>query len=372
MKRTKASLTEATNRWACGLSMAGTLLFLFCFLFNNSEPLYSQSGGDNTYDFLNLTNSARISALGGQQISLYDDDINNVFHNPSLLNKSMTNNLALNYTNYLSDINYGYVSYAHSFKKIGLIGAGIHYIDYGDFIGADIYGNKTGAFTASEQAYNFFYSYELVDSMLSVGATLKAIYSKLNVFYSFGIAMDAAMTYRNPNKLFTAALVFKNLGGQVSTYYDGAPREALPFEVQLGVSQKLKHAPFRISVIARNLEKPNLSYESELSGKKDNLFDETEQKEPWIERFADNTMRHLIIGVEFIPSENFNVQLGYNYKRRKELSILEKQALTGFSWGFGLRVWKVKVNYGRSMYHLSGPSNHFSFLINLKYLYQKF
>ncbi|MCK4751672.1 MAG: hypothetical protein KAT15_31665, partial [Bacteroidales bacterium] len=46
----------------------------------------AQKGGETTYSFLGLTNSARVAALGGEVVSLLDDDINLVFHNPSLLN----------------------------------------------------------------------------------------------------------------------------------------------------------------------------------------------------------------------------------------------------------------------------------------------
>ena len=78
-----------------------TLVLLLTF-----SGLFAQSGGDNTYDFLNLTNSARVVSLGGQQISLYGDDLNIVYHNPSLLNSSMNNHLVMNYINYFSDISF--------------------------------------------------------------------------------------------------------------------------------------------------------------------------------------------------------------------------------------------------------------------------
>jgi len=97
----------------------------------------SQIGGDNTFEFLNLPNSARIAALGGNNISLYDKDLNMAYYNPALLRESMHNNLALNYTNYISDINYGYASYAYHFENIGTFAAGVYYMNYGDFIRAN-------------------------------------------------------------------------------------------------------------------------------------------------------------------------------------------------------------------------------------------
>ncbi len=56
---------------------------------------FAQKGGESTYSFLGLTNSARVAALGGEAVSLMDDDINLVFHNPALLSPGMHNNLNL-------------------------------------------------------------------------------------------------------------------------------------------------------------------------------------------------------------------------------------------------------------------------------------
>ena len=60
-------------------------VIIACIL--GSIPLLAlaQKGGESTYSFLGLTNSARVAALGGEVISLLDDDINLVFHNPALL-----------------------------------------------------------------------------------------------------------------------------------------------------------------------------------------------------------------------------------------------------------------------------------------------
>ena len=74
----------------------------------------AQKGGESTYSFLGLTNSARVAALGGEVVSLMDDDINLVFHNPSLLTPGMHNHLNLNYVNYFAGVNYGYASYGYT------------------------------------------------------------------------------------------------------------------------------------------------------------------------------------------------------------------------------------------------------------------
>jgi len=71
---------------------------------------FSQLGGSASYQFLDLSNSSRIQALGGSNISIYDKDVNLNISNPSLLDSTQSGSISLNYMNYVSDINYGFTS----------------------------------------------------------------------------------------------------------------------------------------------------------------------------------------------------------------------------------------------------------------------
>ncbi|NJK85178.1 MAG: hypothetical protein HC906_03670 [Bacteroidales bacterium] len=62
--------------------------------------LSGQPGG-KAFQFLDETNSARIAALGGKAIAVYDNDLNMPYFNPSLLNSEMDKHLVLNYVNFL-------------------------------------------------------------------------------------------------------------------------------------------------------------------------------------------------------------------------------------------------------------------------------
>lgn len=335
-----------------------------------SSFVSAQIGGRAIYEFLNLPNSGKVAALGGVVNALPDADLNLVFHNPSLLNQEMDNALVLNYVNYFADINFGYISYAKSFDSIGTFAAGLHYIHYGTFISADETGQKTGEFGASEYAFNLFYS-RRIDSMLSIGANLKPIVSNLEKYSSFGLAADLGITYHNPGSYFTAALVLKNMGIQITTY-DGETREPLPFEIQLGLSQKLKYAPFRISLVAHNLQTYRLTYDkSDSQNQANDPFSTDSEERSKLGDFAENIMRHLIFGLEFTPIQSFTFRVGYNYQRRKELQIPSKVSTVGFSWGFGLEVYKFQFSYGRATYHLAGASNHFSISTNIGSFYRK-
>ena len=75
------------------------VLKVFLLSFLSLGSLFAQVGGDNTYEFLNLTTSARISALGNVLVNSYDNDVNLAQQIPSLNHAGMNHQLALNFTN---------------------------------------------------------------------------------------------------------------------------------------------------------------------------------------------------------------------------------------------------------------------------------
>lgn len=342
----------------------------FLILLSISLQAAGQLGGSSTYAFLNLTHSARVAALGGKVVSIHDDDLNLPFHNPATLHEGMSNQLVLNYVNYFSDINFGYVSYARHIDRAGDFALGLNYINYGKFIAADRVGNITGEFRAAEYSFNMIFSRAL-DSSFRIGVNAKPVYSVLESYHSFGLLADIGLMYTSRDGLFSAGLVLRNAGFQVKPYHDGH-REPVPFEILLGITQKLKHAPFRFSIVAHNLQKPDLTYNdpAKKAGDFDPVTGEPLPENKW-EKLGDNIMRHIIFGVEFTPLENFYLRAGYNYQRRQELKISSRTAMVGFSWGFGIRISKFHLSYGRASYHLAGASNHFSLSTDISSFYRK-
>ncbi len=341
------------------------LSFITC-LFSIAQP------GGKAFQFLDVTNSARIAALGGKAPSIFDDDLNLPFHNPSLLNEQMHNHLVLNYVDYFAGINYGYVSYARTYENIGNFAAGIHYLNYGIFQGADETGALTNTFRAADYALNIMYSRK-IDSLFQVGVNVKPIYSDLESYNSFALAVDAGIVYHNPSWMFTSALVFRNVGIQIDKYYSSSEREPLPFDIQLGISQRLKYAPFSFYIVADHLEKWDLTFQTE-EDKQNEINQLTGEKieKKKFEVFGDKLMRHITVGTELNIGKNIIIGLGYNYRRRQEMKVDSKTSLVGFSWGISLRVSKFRISYGRPSCHLAGGSNHFSLSMNLSEFYKKF
>jgi hypothetical protein len=336
------------------------MLVLLAFSLMISFRAHSQVGGSGTYEFLNLTTSARAVSLGTKTIAIDDDDLNLAFYNPSLLSEGMEHHLALNYVNYFAGIHYGYAAYSPEMNRQWQFAAGLHYLSYGTFRQADENGVQGGRFSASEYALNLTASMAL-DTSWRIGVNLKPVYSDLYEYQSLGLSTDLGVTYTDTSGLFTAALVFKNLGSQIIPYHKGA-YESLPFEIQLGASLKLRHAPFRLIAVAEHLETPDLTYSRPAE---DELLYGYYQGNAGSSGLFDQVMRHMILGVEFIPLEHFYVRAGYHYRRRQEMKVESRLSTVGFSWGFGIKIFKLYLNYGRGTYHLAGGTNHFSVRANL-------
>lgn len=337
--------------------MKKLLLLLFTIISTHS---FAQIGGNGVYQVLNVTPSARIAALGGNLITAYDRDVNIGFQNPAMLNKQMDKQVALNYLNYFTDINQGYFAYAKHYDSIGTFAAGVQYLNYGQFTATDIAGNITGNFTASDVVFQL--GYGKTKGRWSYGSNLKVVYSQLETYNSLGVALDIAGAYVNQDKLFTATLVARNVGTQITTYVPGN-NEKLPFEVQLGISKKLEHAPFRFSLIGHNLQTPDISY---VNPNAKNVQIDFATQEPVVEKVstADKIMRHVIVGTEMVFSKNFNIRFAYNHQRRKEMSLPDNRGFTGFSWGFSLKLFRMNVSYGNAGFFPKRGSHHFSLLID--------
>ena len=327
------------------------ILFFIVMFFNQGV---CQIGGEGVYKFLGLTNSARVAALGGTQVAFADNDLNLTFYNPSLLSDSMRNQLSVNYVSYLAGIGVGYASFAPELKGRNAFAAGIHFINYGTFDGASETGELTGSFRAAEYALNFYYS-RILTSRFKVGINVKPIFSSFESYHSVGLAADLGITYVSKDLYSVIALVIKDLGSQITTYYDNGNREPLLSNVQLGFSQRLNQAPVRFYATLDHLNNWNLAYEY-LSG---------DQPVMQPENFTSTLMRHFIFGGEIYPGQHVTLRFGYYYRRQKELAADARPGLVGFSAGLGVKFSKFNLNYGIASYHLAATAHYFSLSTSL-------
>ncbi len=320
-----------------------------------------QIGGKTIYQFLNLVDSPRQAALGGKVLTIYDNDVNQAHFNPATINAEMDNHLALNYGNYYGALTYGTASYAYTYDRhLQTFQAGVNYINYGSFEGYDENGQATASFSGSEVALSMGYAYNIPYTDLHIGASAKLISSSLETYHSFGGALDIGALYIDERNDVNWALAIRNLGTQFSTY--NGVREKLPLEVLVGVSQELENVPIRWHLTLENLQQWNIAFAN--PARSEQSFNGTATPEKV--SFVNNALRHVIAGVELFPKRGFNLRLGYNFRRAEELRIQEQRNFSGLSFGFGLKLNKLKFNYSYSRYTLAGNTSLFGLTINFQ------
>lgn len=302
----------------------------------------------NAYAFLNLPASARTAALGGQHATLAIADASSHFNNPALVTDTFNNAIAATVAPIATGILASRASYARHIERIGTVAIGFNHIGYGTMDMYDYDGNEQGTFGAHETAVSLIYSRAL-SPRWQLAATLKPIFSSFANYSSVAVAMDMGANYVAKNKRFTFGAVLSNVGAQLTTYHTDASRERLDTDLRLGISYKPEHAPFRLTLTFKDLLRWNLSTH------KDRKLN-----------FADNLMRHTIVGVELVPIRNFYLAFGYNQRIRRELRESDTGGLAGLSWGFGLRIARIDIAYGCAKYHQAGSDNVISISTDLR------
>lgn len=329
-----------------------------------------QIGGLSTFEFLNLSQSARSTALGGYMIAVPDDDVNLMYANPALLREGMNHQLAINQNFHFAGVRHGFAAYGlHIDRWDATLAIGANYIDYGDFVRADERRNITGDFNVKESSFMVGIGKTFAER-LSLGLNLKFINSTFDSYSSVGIGADIGLHYYKPDRMSSWSFVLKHIGLQLSTF--DLEREPLPFEVQLGWSKRLEHLPFRLSITGHHLNRWNLRIDA-LDDNDPIFIDQTEVDDGAFTKFTDNLFRHLVFGGELIVGKNelLRLRLAYNHQQNKELATSAFRSFSGFSYGFGIKVKKIRFDYALATYHLAGSVNHVSLLIDFDELTKK-
>lgn len=319
--------------------------------------LWAQVGGIFSFQSLNLSSNARVSALGGENISIVDNDPNLMFHNPSLINKTMLKKVAVNVSPHMAGIINQSACYSFLLKKIGQFGVGLHYLNYGSAVRRDDTGDDLGKIYGFDAIANISHSRQIGN--FSIGASAKILASRMVDFVGYGFGIDLGSTFKHPTKDFSVSILAKNIG--IGNY-------AIPINALVGLSYKLTHLPLRLSVTFQHLNRWNLAYNNpnaingyDINGValKDTVY--------WYHEIP----RHIIFGGEFMFSKGFNVRIGYNHQRRADLRPAEAHLLSGMTMGFMLKVKAFEIAYTKAFYHSSDGIDMFSLIFALDGFYKK-
>lgn len=341
------------------------LSFLIFLLF--SVPVFGQLGGETSYNFLNFAYSSRVAALGGNLISVNDDDLSVAITNPATISTEHHNTLALHFTDYFADAHYGSALYSHTFKKAGSFAFEMRYVGYGKFTGTDVTGMETGEFSVGDYAATAAWG-RYLDKGFSIGASMKLALCSYETYNSFGFAVDVGGNYYNEDKRLSLSLLFKNIGSEI-VRFTPTDYQKMPFDIQLALSQRFAHLPVRYHISLHHLYRWNLSEIKSLDPYLDRDAITGDIRYPSkFSQFADNLFRHFIFGIEIEPSKYFSLLFSYNHQRNREMRIPQKSSMAGFSYGFLININAFKVGFSRSHYAVGAVPNYITFAIDFEKL----
>ena len=305
-----------------------------------------QSEATSVFDFLRLPTSSHSMALGGTNITLWDDDASLLFQNPALMSNVSSRSINLGFMTYMRGCKAGNASWVMAHRERGTWGVGVQFVGYGSMKETTVEGIEVGDFSALDMCITGGYSYMLTE-YLSGGATGKFIYSKYGDYSSIGLAIDLGLNYYDAEKDLSVSLVGANIGGQVKAFGDS--HEPLPFDLRLGLTKRLSGAPLQFSFTMVDLTRWGSSDFYNPSG--------------GTVGFGRKLTSHFLIGVDIIPMQQVYLSAAYNFRRAYEMKAAGGSHGAGLCFGAGLNLKKIKIGLSYAKYHLSVPS----FMINAQY-----
>ena len=295
-------------------------------------------GGETAFNILRLPHSYRAAGLGGQNISIIDDDITMSMHNPALLANVQDRTINLTYMTYMSDSKVVGAMFNRVMGERSTAAISARYIDHGDFDGYTEDNIYTGSFSAKDMEFGLLYSYLLSDSW-SGGVTAKFIYSKYESMSSVALGVDLGVNYYDTENDLSLSFAIRNLGGQVKAFEE--KHEKMPLDIQAGITKRLSHAPIMLSATLVNLNRWD----------KDDFYNADGSKDT----FSEILFKHVIIGADFLIGKNLNLSIGYNFRTGKELST-DGSRWDGFTAGAGMHLNRLKFGVSYGKLHTSSSS----------------
>jgi hypothetical protein len=287
------------------------------------------------YSFLRLPVSAHAAALGGDNISISDDDPTLIFHNPALIANVTDKSLNLNYMSYMEGTKTASASFVKAAGERGSWGVSGQYMDYGDMKETTAENIHTGDFKARDIAVAGSFAY-LLGKNFSGGITARFISSTIGQFSSAAVSFDLGANYYNEEKGLSVSAVAKNLGGQIKAYDDDFER--IPLDLQVGVTKRLIGSPLRLSATLSRLNNWNQGF-----------------------------IKHLAVGADLLLADHLYLAAGYNFRRASEMKISDGESESnhgaGLSLGGGIMLQRFKLQVSYAKYHVSASS----LLVNVTY-----
>lgn len=315
-------------------------------------------GGSTIFNFLKLPASSQLAALGDINVSNMSSDAGLSFNNPSLLEERLHSQSTFTFNSLFAGTHNLHLSGVfHDQNSHTTFGGGISYLGYGNIPQTDAAGNILGEFRPADYLLQVSASKKYSDKV-RYGASLKFMHSSYGIYKISGVAADLSMIYKDSGS-FQASIVLKNMGMQLSSE-ENREKGDLPFDMQIGLTKKLRNAPFQFSVTAHHIHQFDIRYQDTTFNRDNDIRDENAT-------FGGNLLRHFVVAVQFFPGKYLEFTTAYNFLKRKELSLANApNGLVGFSMGAGVFIKRLQFRYSRSFYQQGQAYHHIGFNLFLE------
>ena len=207
------------------IAVAALILLLVAALLFPGEARGAQTDATTSAAFLKLPIGARNAAMGATGAA--EASVYSVYWNPAGLASLENKELAYSYASWLADTSYQFVGYAQRSFGVSFQYVSIPAIQKYDNTGAPL----NAQYSPLDALATVSYAHKI--DWLSVGASLKGVYSKLDDRSAQTLAADVGL--RAEYEKLAGGLVVQNMGPGLKFVQDRAP---LPLNVKAGVSYK--------------------------------------------------------------------------------------------------------------------------------------
>ncbi|MDD7439302.1 type IX secretion system protein PorQ [Prevotellamassilia timonensis] len=300
----------------------------------------------SAFNTLRLPASSHAAALGGQNVTLIEDEPTAGWYNPALYANVSDFSAGLDFMTYATGSTWMGAHFVKAFGERHTMAVGAQYMNYGKMDETDEAGNTLGQFSAKDIVIGAGYSYLLSDRWTG-GANLKMMVSNLADYTALAAAIDVGVNYYDDENDLSVSASLQNIGTQLKAYHDGQ-RTHLPFTLALGFSKGMAHLPVRFHVTMTDVTRWKSSYYVLPENKDKDKSDKV--------GFGKKALNHFVLGLDILPTDYLYLSVGYNFRRAYELKASGSSHLAGLSAGAGVNVKHFKFGVSYAKYHQASNS----------------
>jgi hypothetical protein len=300
----------------------------------------------SAFNTLRLPASSHAAALGGQNVTLIEDEPTAGWYNPALYANVSDLSAGLDFMTYAAGSTWMGAHFVKAFGERHTMAVGAQYMNYGKMDETDETGNTLGQFSAKDIVIGAGYSYLLSDRWTG-GANLKMMVSNLADYTALAAAVDVGVNYYDDENDLSVSASLQNIGTQLKAYHDGQ-RTHLPFTLALGFSKGMAHLPVRFHVTMTDVTRWKSSYYVLPENKDKDKSDKV--------GFGKKALNHFVLGLDILPTDYLYLSVGYNFRRAYELKASGSSHLAGLSAGAGVNVKHFKFGVSYAKYHQASNS----------------